>query len=73
MNFETIATPRHIYLDRSKHRKDTAIRRRWAIRWTLGQRHPRRRHRRHGRFKGLTAIPGGGFRTIRTSLSDTVC
>ena len=72
MNFETIATPRHIYLDRSKHiDKDTYDPTTMGDsigRWdgdtlvvdTVGM----------DGSKGLTAIPGGGFRTTDSHLVE---
>ena len=72
MNFETIATPRHIYLDRMKHVDKDAYDPttmgdsigRWdgdaLIVDTTGM----------DGAKGLTAIPGGGFRTSDSRLVE---
>jgi hypothetical protein len=72
MNFETIATPRHIYLDRTKHVDadvyDTTTMGDSIGRWdgdtlivdTVGI----------AGDKGLSAIPGGGFRTDSSHLVE---
>jgi hypothetical protein len=72
MNFETIATPRHIYLDRSKHIDkdvyDATTMGDSIARWegdtlvvdTVG----------FDGAKGLSAIPGGGFRTSDSHLVE---
>ena len=72
MNFETIATPRHIYLDRAKHvdldTYDATTTGDSIGRWdgdtlvvdTIGI----------AGNKGLSAIPGGGFRTDDSHLVE---
>ena len=72
MNFETIATPRHIYLDRTKHIDkdvyDATTMGDSIGRWegdtlvvdTVG----------FDGAKGLSAIPGGGFRTSESHLVE---
>jgi hypothetical protein len=72
MNFETIATPRHIYLDRTKHIDkdvyDATTMGDSIARWegdtlvvdTVG----------FDGAKGLSAIPGGGFRTSESHLVE---
>ena len=72
MNFETIATPRHVYLDRTKHIDkdvyDATTMGDSIARWegdtlvvdTVG----------FDGAKGLSAIPGGGFRTSDSHLVE---